>query len=108
MAEEKTFQLKNLIDQLCKQDGYFVDFLKMDNMEAGIILLEPDEDDTQDVHTSDELYYVIEGNGFIELGRKTRKQINEGSIIFVPAGLHHKFYGNSRKLVVLYVFARKE
>ena len=70
--------------------------------------LEPGEDDTQDVHTSDELYYVIEGNGFIELGRKTRKQINEGSIIFVPAGLHHKFYGNSRKLVVLYVFARKE
>jgi mannose-6-phosphate isomerase-like protein (cupin superfamily) len=50
------------------------------------------------------LYYVIEGTGFIELG-KTNKPVKKGSIIFVPAGLHHKFYGNKEDLVVLYMFA---
>jgi len=52
----------------------------------------------------DELYYVIEGSGLMELG-KTKRPVNKGNVIFVPAGMHHKFYGNKDSLVVLYVFA---
>jgi mannose-6-phosphate isomerase-like protein (cupin superfamily) len=104
MTEEKTFELAGLVARLEKEGGYFLDFLKIRDLEAGIIVLHPGEKDTQEPHSADELYYVTKGSGMMELG-KTRKSISQGSIVFVPAGLRHKFYGNSEDLVVLYVFA---
>jgi mannose-6-phosphate isomerase-like protein (cupin superfamily) len=104
MTGEKVFEMQDLVKQLEKEGGYFLDFLKVRDLEAGIIVLHPGEKDTQEPHSADELYYVIEGTGFIELG-KTNKPVKKGSIIFVPAGLHHRFYGNKEDLVVLYMFA---
>jgi mannose-6-phosphate isomerase-like protein (cupin superfamily) len=104
MTEEKTFELAGLVARLEKEGGYFLDFLKIRDLEAGIIVLHPGEKDTQEPHSADELYYVIQGSGMMELG-KTKKSIGQGSIVFVPAGMQHKFYGNSEDLVVLYVFA---
>lgn len=104
MTEEKVFELQDLVKRLEKEGGYFLDFLKVRDLEAGIIVLHPEEEDTQEPHSADELYYVIEGSGFIELG-KAKKPVKKGSIIFVPAGLRHRFYGNRENLVVLYMFA---
>jgi mannose-6-phosphate isomerase-like protein (cupin superfamily) len=104
MTEERAFELQDLVSRLEKEDGYFLDFLKVRDLEAGIIVLHPREKDTQELHSADELYYIIEGSGFIELG-KSRRPVKKGSIIFVPAKMHHRFYGNSEDLVVLYVFA---
>jgi mannose-6-phosphate isomerase-like protein (cupin superfamily) len=67
-------------------------------------VLRPGEEDTQEPHSADELYYVIEGSGFMELG-KSKKPVKKGSIIFVPAKMRHRFYGNKEDLVVLYMFA---
>lgn len=104
MTEEKILELQDLLSRLQKEGGYFLDFLKIRNLEAGIILLHPDENDTQGPHPSDELYYIINGSGWMDLG-KTKRAVKEGSIIFVPAGMRHKFYGNKEDLVILYVFA---
>ena len=104
MTEEKTFEFADLVARLEKEGSYFLDFLKIRDLEAGIIVLHPGEKDTQEPHSADELYYVIQGSGMMELG-KTKKSIGQGSIVFVPAGMQHKFYGNSEDLVVLYVFA---
>jgi mannose-6-phosphate isomerase-like protein (cupin superfamily) len=104
MTGERTFELQELVRQLESEGGYFLDFLKVRDLEAGIIVLHAGENDTQEPHSADELYYVIEGSGFIELG-KGRQPVKRGSIIFVPAKMHHRFYGNKQDLVVLYVFA---
>jgi mannose-6-phosphate isomerase-like protein (cupin superfamily) len=104
MTEDKVFELPDLVATLKKEGGYFLDFLNIRDLEAGIIVLRPGEKDTQEPHSADELYYVIQGNGMMELG-KTKKAVGEGSIVFVPAGMQHRFYGNSKDLVVLYVFA---
>jgi mannose-6-phosphate isomerase-like protein (cupin superfamily) len=104
MTDERAFELDQLVSKLEKQGGYFLDFLKIRNLEAGIIVLHPGEKDTQEPHSADELYYVIEGTGFIELGKCSRP-VKKGSIVFVPAKMHHCFYGNKEDLVVLYVFA---
>jgi mannose-6-phosphate isomerase-like protein (cupin superfamily) len=104
MTEERVFELQDLVSRLEKEGGYFFDFLKVRDMEAGIIVLRPGEEDTQEPHSADELYYVIEGSGFMELGR-SRRPVKKGSIVFVPAKMHHRFYGNKEDLVVLYVFA---
>jgi mannose-6-phosphate isomerase-like protein (cupin superfamily) len=104
MTGEKVFELQDLVKKLEKERGYFLDFLKVRDLEAGIIVLHPGQEDTQEPHSADELYYVIEGTGFIELGN-ANKPVKKGSIIFVPAGLPHKFYGNKEDVVVLYMFA---
>jgi mannose-6-phosphate isomerase-like protein (cupin superfamily) len=104
MSEGRVFELAQLATKLDKEGGYFLDFLKVRNLEAGIIVLHPNEADTQEPHSDDELYYVIKGNAWMEMGKK-KIQVKEGSIIFIPAGLQHRFYGNVVDLVVLYMFA---
>jgi mannose-6-phosphate isomerase-like protein (cupin superfamily) len=104
MTEERVFELQDLVSRLEKEGGYFIDFLKVRDLEAGVIVLRPGEEDTQEPHSADELYYVIEGSGFMELG-KSKKPVKKGSIIFVPARMRHRFYGNREDLVVLYMFA---
>lgn len=104
MTEEKIFELQDLASRLEKEGGYFLDFLKIRDLEAGIIVLHPGEKDTQGPHSADELYYIIGGSGFMELG-KNKRPVKKDSIIFVPANMHHRFYGNREDLVILYVFA---
>lgn len=104
MSQAKTFELAELAARLRKEGGYFLDFLKVRDLEAGIIVLRSDQEDTQEPHSEDELYFVIEGSGWLELGG-TKAKVKPGSIVFVPAGMHHRFYGNKIDLVVLYMFA---
>ena len=104
MSEARTFELSQLVTKLEEQGGYFLDFLQVRDLEAGIIVLHPGEADTQEPHSEDELYYVIDGSCWMELDKK-KIPVKAGSIIFVPAGMHHRFYGNDTDLVVLYMFA---
>jgi mannose-6-phosphate isomerase-like protein (cupin superfamily) len=104
MGEERVFQLGDMLSKIGK-DEYFNDFLKIRDLEAGVIRLRPGQEDTQEPHPADELYYVVEGSGLMELGKAKDKPVKKGSIIFVPAGLHHRFYGNKEDLIVLYMFA---
>jgi len=65
-------------------------------MQAGIIRLHAGENDTQGAHSIDEIYYVM-GNGFIRLDEKDHL-ISQGTCIFVPAKIDHRFHGNSKTL----------
>ena len=50
-------------------------------IQGGIIRLHAGEKDTQESHSIDEVYYVIEGNGFIKLDGKDH-EIKQGICIF--------------------------
>jgi len=78
------FELSKLLSELDGQAGYFIDFISTQGIQAGFIRLHPSENDTQERHSVDEVYYVIEGNGFIKLNGKDH-EIREGTSIFVPA-----------------------
>jgi mannose-6-phosphate isomerase-like protein (cupin superfamily) len=97
----KVFELSNLLSELDGQGGYFMDFISTRGIEAGIIRLHPRENDTQVPHSVDEVYYVIEDDGFIKLDGKDH-QIRQGTSIFVPAKADHKFHGNKQDLVIFY------
>jgi mannose-6-phosphate isomerase-like protein (cupin superfamily) len=94
----KVFELNKLLSELEDQGGYFIDFISTKGIEAGII--HPGENDTQEPHPVDEVYYVIEGNGFIKLDGKDH-QIKQGTSIFVPAKAD-KFHGSKQDLVIFY------
>ncbi|HYA85286.1 MAG TPA: cupin domain-containing protein [Candidatus Bathyarchaeia archaeon] len=97
----KVFELSKVLSELDGQGGYFIDFINRKSIQAGIIRLHPGEDDNQEPHSVDEVYYVIEGNGFIKLDGKDH-QIRPGTSIFVPAKADHRFHGNKQDLVIFY------
>ena len=70
-------------------------------IQAGVIRLHAGEKDTKEPHSVDEVYYVIEGNGFIKLDG-INHQISQGTCIFVPANADHRFHGNKQDLVIFY------
>ncbi|HJR48441.1 MAG TPA: cupin domain-containing protein, partial [Nitrososphaeraceae archaeon] len=78
-----TYELDNIISTIGK-DEYFAGFLNTKSLEAGIIRLREGQIDTQSMHSTDEIYYVIEGKGLIAISGKNH-QINRGSLVFVPA-----------------------
>ena len=97
------FDTNRYVAALQKKSGYFHTFIDRKSIAAGVLSLEPGEEDTQSPHESDEIYYVIEGDGFLRVNKKVHR-VSAGRVFFVAGGAAHCFFGNSKKLVVLYVF----
>ena len=102
---DKIFDLESILLKLDKKDDstYFLDFLLNNSFEAGVLRLNPGQKDTQGPHSEDELYFVMEGKGYINI-LEENQEIRKGSCIFVPSKTKHYFHGNKERLVVLYVF----
>jgi mannose-6-phosphate isomerase-like protein (cupin superfamily) len=97
------FDTNEYLKDLANGKPYFHTFINKENLAAGILRLEPGEADTQAPHESDEIYYVIRGDGFLKIGDKDYK-ISEGMSYYVGKNIDHKFHGNTQELVVLYFF----
>jgi len=97
------FDATKYLDKLKKTNVYFHTFINKKSLAAGVIFLNPGENDTQDPHDSDEIYYILEGNGFLEINEKSYR-IKRGEIYFVAKDVPHHFYGNTKNLSVLYFF----
>ena len=59
--------------------------------------------DPQQPHTRDELYVVVEGRGFFVNG-DARAPFGPGDVLFVPAGVVHRFEDFTADLTVWVVF----
>ena len=97
------FDATDYLDKLKKSNSYFHTFIDKKSLAVGVIFLNPGENDTQDPHDTDEIYYILEGNGFLEINDKSYR-IKSGEIYFVAKGVPHHFYGNTKNLSVLYFF----
>ena len=75
-------------------------------LEVGVYVLVAPEPDHQQPHEDDELYFVLDGRGVLEIeGRPV--PLERGQAVFVPAGALHQFTAYER-LSVLVVFARRQ
>lgn len=97
------FDTKQYIDEIRKSDGYFHTFINRETLAAGILVLQPGEEDTQSPHDSDEVYFVVKGNGFLKINKKDYP-ISEGKMFFVQKDVEHHFFGNTKELIVIYFF----
>jgi mannose-6-phosphate isomerase-like protein (cupin superfamily) len=75
-------------------------------LEHGSLVVEiyaPRVRDPQQPHTRDELYVVVQGSGeFVNGGE--RQRFASGDVLFVPAGVSHRFENFTEDLVVWVVF----
>jgi len=60
------FDTKQYIDEIRKIDNYFHTFINRETLAVGVLVLQPREEDTQTPHDSDEVYYVVKGDGFFK------------------------------------------
>ncbi len=98
------FNVNQYVDKLRNKKGtYFHTFLNHQNLAAGVLMLQPGQEDTQEPHESDEMYYVIKGDGFLRINGKDY-QVKSGKSFFVKRDVDHYFFGNTTELVVLYFF----
>jgi mannose-6-phosphate isomerase-like protein (cupin superfamily) len=101
--DEKVIDIRELSSKMDLDNSEFLNFFDMRHLQAGILRLKPGETDTQEPHSSDEIYLVLEGDGFIEIGKKAYS-LKKDLFIYVPAKLRHKFYGNTQEILVVYFF----
>jgi mannose-6-phosphate isomerase-like protein (cupin superfamily) len=88
-------------------DKPYHEFLRVLAMSAGIYVLPAGASDGQTPHKEDEIYYVVRGKAKMRLGREER-EVREADVIFVEAGLEHRFFDITEELVLLVIFAPAE
>ena len=100
------FDTNEYLDKIKKNNGkYFHTFINRDSLAAGILFLKPGKEDTQEPHDSDEIYYIIKGNGYLKINKKDCP-VSEGKVFFVAKNVEHNFFGNTKNLYSAVLFWR--
>ena len=77
------------------------EFFRKKGVSASIFA--PRGEDFQTPHEEDELYLIVTGSGDLEIGDQTVR-FAPGDLIYVPAGLSHRFTGPLDDLVAWVIF----
>jgi len=85
----------------------YLEFISVPDLSVGLYVLAPGEPDLQQPHTEDEAYYVVAGSGRITVGDDVR-DVRVGSIVFVAAGVPHRFHDITEELTLLVAFGPAE
>ncbi len=92
-------QVVETIDRTPQQ---FHRLLSRPDLTVGVLRVLPGGLDLQGTHNQDEVYAVVGGRGLLRLG-DVDHPVAPGSVVFVPAGLPHRFHGNKELLTLAYV-----
>jgi mannose-6-phosphate isomerase-like protein (cupin superfamily) len=103
----QSYDLSELIQQRTESNKRYLEFLKVPDLSMGLYVLPAGGTDPQSPHTEDEVYYVVSGKAQILVAEKNR-QVQAGSIIYVPKNVAHRFHSIEEELTVLVFFAPAE
>ncbi|ARZ69025.1 cupin domain-containing protein [Streptomyces sp. HU2014] len=103
----KAFRLDELEVERAANEGAYLQFLHERNMSVGLYALAAGGMDPQTPHAQDEVYMVVSGRASITVGTETT-EVARGSVVYVPAGVAHRFHHISEDLRVLVVFSPPE
>ncbi|MEM7355294.1 MAG: cupin domain-containing protein [Acidobacteriota bacterium] len=98
------FDLAELAARRDASGRAYLRFLRVPSLSTGIYQLPSGGQDEQRPHDRDEIYFVTEGEAqFTADGEDIAVQ--PGSILYVKAGVEHRFHSIEKDLTVLVVFA---
>lgn len=103
----EAFEFADLAVRRAVQGRPYLEFLRHDAMSAGLYVLPAGATDPQQPHTEDELYSVVRGRARIRVAGEVR-DVQAGSLVFVAAGVPHRFEDVTEELAVLVIFAPAE
>jgi mannose-6-phosphate isomerase-like protein (cupin superfamily) len=103
----QAFELAPLISQQKSSEELYLEFLRVSDLSMGLYVLPADGTDPQSPHTEDEVYYVVSGKAKIKVEEEDR-DVEAGSIVYVPKNLEHRFHSIEEELTILVFFAPAE
>jgi mannose-6-phosphate isomerase-like protein (cupin superfamily) len=103
----KAWALAELVGQRERSERPYLEFLRVESMSAGLYVLGVGEADGQSPHAEDEVYVILSGHSDFTAADETRTATT-GDVIFVPAGVPHRFHAITAELVIAVVFAPPE
>lgn len=103
----ETFTLAESQRQRAQAHQPYHEFLRIPAMSAGVYELGVGDEDRQQPHTEDELYYIVSGKATLLVG-ESDVPIEAGSMVYVPAHVVHRFHTITEALTVLVFFAPAE
>ncbi|HKA26377.1 MAG TPA: cupin domain-containing protein [Gaiellaceae bacterium] len=104
LRSAKPFDITDVKERLASGTGGYEVVHRSAGLEIGVYVLVAPEPDRQAPHDDDEVYFVIEGRGMLEVEGEN-VELREGHAVFVPAGAEHRFVGYEQ-LSVLVLFEK--
>ncbi len=99
-AKMDAFETDELVAQHGRHGQPYYEFFRAASLSLGLYVLRAGDQDRQLPHTEDEVYYVVEGKGMIQVGAEDRP-VAAGSTVFVGVGLDHRFHSITKDLRIL-------
>ena len=103
----EAFDLTRLLSGHDLSEEPYLEFLRVPSLSVGLYVLPAGAMDPQQPHTEDEVYHVVSGRGRIKVGAEDRA-VEAGTVVFVEAGVDHRFHAIAEDLTVLVFFAPAE
>jgi mannose-6-phosphate isomerase-like protein (cupin superfamily) len=101
------FMLADLESRRADEGRGYLEFVRSDGLSTGLYVLPAGGVDGQSPHTEDEVYVVLRGRATIRVGSEDAP-VGTGSVVFVAAGVDHRFHDIEEDLVVIVVFGPPE
>jgi mannose-6-phosphate isomerase-like protein (cupin superfamily) len=98
------FEIAAVKDRLIGAGGGYQIVHESPGLEVGVYVLVAPEPDRQQPHEDDEIYFVLEGTGTLEVEGES-VPVAVGDAVFVEAGADHRFT-SYEQLSVLVLFER--
>ncbi len=103
----QAYELSRLISDRQAKGKHYLEFLKVPDLSMGLYVLPAGGKDPQSPHTEDEVYSVVSGRAKIFVAGEDRN-VQAGSIVYVPKNVEHHFHSIEEELTVLVFFAPAE
>ena len=99
-----TFQVYDMLARRDTVSHSYDDFFASRQLSMGLSVWPARAEDNQRPHAEDEVYYIVEGRGRIQVGDED-EGVGPGSTIFVATGVDHHFHDITETLKVLVFWA---
>ncbi|HEY4025977.1 MAG TPA: cupin domain-containing protein [Candidatus Dormibacteraeota bacterium] len=104
MVAVEAFDVADLIAARKGSEHVYADFIRSGLLSVGLASWPAGSPDTQEPHTEDEVYYVVQGRATIAVAGEERP-VAPGSIVFVATGVEHRFHDIEEDLQVIVFWA---
>ena len=98
------FRLDDLADRQATGDDPWLEFFRTATLRTGLYVLPAGGTDDQTPHAQDEVYHVLKGRAVLQVDGEDHP-VAPGAIVYVRAGIDHRFHAIAEELQVLVFFA---
>ena len=103
----KAYELKDILQKAAETGERYTEYLRVPALSMGLYRLKAGEEDPQQPHKQDEVYYVLSGRAKFQIEDEVH-DVSEGAILYVEAEQAHKFTDIKEDLQILVFFAPAE